>query len=475
MILLALFFAAQTRIASDFEIQQMERQVAQSHDFLSQLSGHLNLGDLRTARNESALARAEYVRALEIAETERREARLASAMTRYATATSYAALADAKLGDTARSFSLSEEALRYTSDSAKTWNLYANVMTLLRRPAKAASAARNAVAIADREVEQSPTLSNRLDLAIDQYALASSLLEMNQRSQAEELLRTVEASLRSDAFAAVKRDIAQNESFEIYSSARGEDAAYVSLLNRAQLRLARLYEDRGELELAREQYENVLTARNDDATALGALARLARTPEERERYYAEAFDANPFSLPLIREYQRFLGEQRAASSEQEETTGGRVRIALQQMQRGQLVAASTTIDALLIQFPQNDTLKLLRREIDERRTPSTGNDLRSLLALFRENQLTAEQRAELDQKTFTGTAVFNASPTPSPTGQTIFESGTIDGIPFRFAEPTAFAGTFATTSRLTYRILGATQLNGADALLLEPVRLEPIQ
>jgi len=145
------------------------------------------------------------------------------------------------------------------------------------------------------------------------------------------------------------------------------------------------------------------------------------------------------------------------------------------MQRGQLVAASTTIDALLIQFPQNDTLKLLRREIDERRAPSTGNDLRSLLALFRENQLTAEQRAELDQKTFTGTAVFNASPTPSPTGQTIFESGTIDGIPFRFAEPTAFAGTFATTSRLTYRILGATQLNGADALLLEPVRLEPIQ
>jgi len=130
---------------------------------------------------------------------------------------------------------------------------------------------------------------------------------------------------------------------------------------------------------------------------------------------------------------------------------------------------------LLIQFPQNDTLKLLRREIDERRAPSTGNDLRSLLALFRENQLTAEQRAELDQKTFTGTAVFNASPTPSPTGQTIFESGTIDGIPFRFAEPTAFAGTFATTSRLTYRILGATQLNGADALLLEPVRLEPIQ
>ena len=85
MILIALFLAAQTRIASDFEIQQMERQVAHSRDFLSQLSGHLNLGDLRTARNESALARAEYVKARDIAEIERREARRASAMTRYAT------------------------------------------------------------------------------------------------------------------------------------------------------------------------------------------------------------------------------------------------------------------------------------------------------------------------------------------------------------------------------------------------------
>jgi tetratricopeptide (TPR) repeat protein len=463
------------RIASDFEIQQMERQVAQSRDFLSQLSGHLNLGDLRTARNESTLARAEYVKAREIAEAERREARHASAMTRYATATSYAALADAKLGDTTRSFSLSEEALRYTSDSAKTWNLYASAMTLLRRPAKAASAARNAVAIAKREVEQSPTPSNRLDLAIDQYSLATALLDLLQSAEAERLLRDVVTALRSNEFATVKREIAQNESFEIYSSARGDESAYVSLLNRAQLRLARLYEDRGELERAREQYENVLTARNDDATALGALARLARTPEERERHYAEAFDANPFSLPLIRDYQRFLGEQRAASSGQEETTGGRVRLALQQMQRGELVTASTTIDALLIQFPQNDTLKQLRREIEERRAPTTGHDLRSLLALFRENRLTAEQRAELDRKTFTGIAVFSAPSTPSPAGQTIFESGTIDGIPFRFAEPTAFAGTFATPSRLTYRILGATQLNGADALLLEPVRLEPIR
>ena len=46
---------------------------------------------------------------------------------------------------------------------------------------------------------------------------------------------------------------------------------------------------------------------------------------------------------------------------------------------------------------------------------------------------------------------------------------------FRFPEPMTFNGTFAAgvPLRLTYRILGATQLNGADALLLEPMRLEP--
>ena len=60
-------------------------------------------------------------------------------------------------------------------------------------------------------------------------------------------------------------------------------------------------------------------------------------------------------------------------------------------------------------------------------------------------------------------------------GQTVFESGTIGEVRFRFAEPTAFAGTFTTNALLTYRILGATEVNGASALLLEPVRLEPLR
>ena len=122
---------AQTRIASDFELQQMQRQVERSKNFISQVSGRLNLGDVRMTRNETSLARAEYRKALDAATKERLDARAASKLTRYATATSYAALASAKLGDDARAFELSEEALRYDSGSAKTWNLYASAMSLL--------------------------------------------------------------------------------------------------------------------------------------------------------------------------------------------------------------------------------------------------------------------------------------------------------------------------------------------------------
>jgi tetratricopeptide (TPR) repeat protein len=486
-LLLALVIAAPTlaqttRIASDFEIRQMEQQVARSRDFLSQLSGHLNLGDLRMTRNETALARGEYQKALEIAADERLTARRASQMTRYATATSYAALAAAKLGDRSRAFALAEESLRYTSDSAKTWNLYASAMTIVQRPAKAACAARNAVAIAERDVQQTPSVANQLDLAVYRYALASSLLESNQGAEAEQLLRMVVDALRSGAFSSLQREAARTESFEIYSSARGEAPAYISLLNRSQLRLARLYEDRGDFPRARQQYQNVLAARTDDPTALAALARLSESPAERERYYAEAFDANPFSLALIRDYQRYLNVAPPPSAATGDTTGAQLRLALQQIHRNELAAALSAITALQQKFPDNDTLRLLHREIEERRaggsvvlhsTP-TGADLRAIIAAFNDNHLTPEQRAQLDKMTFTSTAVFAAEVVGAPQGQTIFGSGTIEEVPFRFSEPTAFNGTFAAgvPLRLTYRILGATQQNGADGLLIEPVRLE---
>ena len=351
---MALFAAAiimaQTRIASDFELQQMQRQVETSRDFVSQLSGHLNIGDLRVTRNEPALAHAEYLKAFDIATNERSAARRASALTRYATATSYAALAQAKLGEAAQAFALDEEAMRYSSDSAKSWNLSASTMSALQLPAKAVSAARNAVAIASRE-------NDPLDLAIYKYSLASAL---GDSPEAESLLIDVVKSLRSDTFADLRRQVAHAESFEIYSTARGDVAAYISILNRAQLRLARFYEDRGDRSRAREQYANVLTDRSDDPTALAALARL----DPGEKNYKLAFDANPFSIALIRDYQRFLRSSHATEGGgAPQSSGDQVRLALQQLQGGRYPAAIATLTTLQKQFPDNDTLALLLREV----------------------------------------------------------------------------------------------------------------
>jgi tetratricopeptide (TPR) repeat protein len=466
MAMVATAALAQPRLASDFEIAQMEQQLARSRDFEPQLSGRLNLGDLRAARNERSLARAEYAKALDLAERERVDARRDSSLSRYANATSYAALAQAKLGRDAEAFGLLEEAARYASDDAEAWNLYASAMRTLGHPRKAVSAARNAVAIASRaHATRTTDARAALDLAVDQHALATALVEANELSEAEQLLVTVTESLRSRAFDSLRRDVARQESFEVYSSARGDVAAYVSLLNRAQLRLASLYEQLGDADRARTQYTRVLQGRNDDVTALAALARLARSDAERERYYAEAFEANPFSMALVRAYQR----DQHPRIDDEATTGSRMRQALGQLARGETRTARVSLDALLEKFPANETLRTLRREAESATTitlPSsnpTANELRALLDAF--ERLTPEQSATLDQATFTSSVVFNG---------TVFESGTIDNVPFRFSEPTVFAGTFDVTQplRLTYRILGMTRLEERDALLLEPIRLE---
>ena len=70
--------------------------------------------------------------------------------------------------------------------------------------------------------------------------------------------------------------------------------------------------------------------------------------------------------------------------------------------------------------------------------------------------------------------LFDPSSAAAPPGQTVFESGSIGSVRIKFAEPTAFTGDFtaSTRLRLTYRILGATETNSADALLVEPVKLE---
>ncbi len=461
LFLLALPAFAQTRLASDFEIAQMEKQLARSREFEAQLSGRLNLGDVRMARSETSLARAEYTKAFELAEKERLDARRDSSMSRYASATSYAALAQAKLGRDANAFALLEEAARYASDDAEAWNLYASAMRILGYPRKAISAARNSVAIA-------ATKSDKLDLAVYRHALATALIEAGETSEAETLLVTITDALRSKEFESLQREVARAESFEIYSSARGDVAAYVSLLNRAQLRLASLYERRGDADRAREQYQRVLAGRSDDVTALSALARLAPNDAERERWFAEAFEANPFSMPLVREYQRRPHPDAIDTS----TTGGAMRDAVAQLARGETRAARASLDALLAKFPANETLRTLRREAEgassvalPSATPSTS-ELRALLDNF--ERITPEQRATLDQTTFTGTARFSGE---------VFEAGTFEGVPFRFSSPVQFAGTFDITRplRLTCRILGVTRSGDTDALLLEPVRVEEIR
>ena len=460
--------AQTTRPASDFEIAQMERQIERSHDFLSQLSGHLNLGDLRLTRNETAQAHAEYTKALEVAAKERTEARCASDLTRYATATAYAALADAKLGNKGAAFDLVDEAARYTSDSAKTWNLAATVFDTLGMPRKAVSAARNAVAIAEHE-------PSALDLAIYRYSLATSLIALGEQDEAQRLLVNVVTALRAPAFEAIRRSVAKKESFEIYSSARGEEAAYVSLLNRSQLRLAKLYEQRGDVVHAREQYRAVLAARSDDPTALAALARLASNEQERERYFADAFDANPFSIALYEMYLATGPEARSLRAGGPLSTGSRVQQVLQEMRSGEPNAARATLRDLMQQFPNNDALAWIERKIGEHATAipasatPTAAELRGMLAA---TNLTPEQHQQLDTMTFTSRAVFESSNAAPPAGQTIFERGTVEGVPFRFSEPTAFSGTFApsTPLRLTYRILGVS----GDDLLLEPLKLEAL-
>jgi tetratricopeptide (TPR) repeat protein len=441
---------AQNRIASDFEIQQMERQVAQQRDFLAQLSARLNLGDLRLTRNEVSLARAEYARALDVATKGRSGARRDSDYTRYAAATAYAGLAQAKLGAKGEAFALLEEALRYASDDAKTWNLYATAMSLLRAPRKAASAARNAVAIGGEP----------LDAAVYRYTLASALIESGEQSEAEQLLARIVSDLRSPAFDELRQRVASKEQFEIYSTARGDEAAYLSLLNRAQLRLGALYEARGDTSKARKAYEGVLEARSDDATALAALARLSKG-DDRDRYFAEAFDANPFSPGLIAEYRRT-----PHAAPQGDSVGARVRTAVDQMARKEHRAARETLEALRAKFPENETLRSLLAENERAMQGEIAtNELRALLLTW--DAMTPEQRAALDQRTFTYVVTFE-------TAGSVFESGIVDDVPFRFSEPTAFNGTFGPKARLTFRILGVTKQNGADALLLEPLRLEAL-
>lgn len=540
LILSATAAFAQGRMASDFEIAEMERQAANARDFPSLLSAHLNLGDLRTTRNETSLGREEYRRALALAEQERSAARSAGNLARYANATAYAALAQAKLGNTATAFDGLEEALRYASDSSRIWNLDATAMSLAGHGRKAVAAARNAVVIASEEARRSPSLSSSLDFGVYRFALASALLASHgddhaasvdgpgagagaARSgaggEAKQLLLEVIASLQEDEYEGLRKEAAQREQFQIYSSTRGHIATYLSLLNRTRLRLGHLYEEEGDLVRAREQFQAVVRGRTDDPVALAGLARVSREREQRDRYFIDAFDANPFSLDLIDAYVQFLRDGRFAVAESD-TAGGRVRLALQQLSRDDGRSALAALQPLITGDGENDVLQYLaaradiaagnaasarrrqsaiqlaelRRRIDDAVSQSASDtpaflqhgsgevrdaspaDLRRLMQLLEGDQLTGEQRTRLDRLIFSSAVGFDATAHGDAPGSatTVLASGNIGEVAIRFAEPTAFRGVFEPSQRLrlTYRILGAARADDGLALLIEPVRLE---
>jgi len=454
MIFIAMpLFAQQARMASDFEIREMQAQAASAHDFSTQVSAHLNLGDLRESRNEHTLATQEFTTALRAAQTERTASRNNGQPGQYAVATMYAGMAEAKLGHPTRALELLDEGIRYAGDNATLWNVYASAMGSLKLAKKAVSAARIAVAL-----DKSP-----IDQIINRYSLALGLDDAGESAEAIATLESLIADLHSKDFDRIRREAANKEAFTNYSTVRTDVTAYLTILVRAQQQLANMYELQGKRELAKKTYEGVLQTRTDDPIALAAIARLSGSPEA----YAEAFDANPLDLDLIQDYETFAKKQKPRT--EGTTTGAQMRIAIEQMTRGEDVAARQTLQTLATQFPNNDALAYLFSRLA--RKGNAGEflkDLNETLKILVRNQLTPEQRKQLDDTVIEGNVIFDAVP---------FVSGTINNVPFRFSEPTAFKGNFAakTPLRLTFRILGATELNGASALLIEPIKLEPPQ
>jgi tetratricopeptide (TPR) repeat protein len=507
--------AQEQRIASEFEIQAME-SVAKSKDVASQISAHLNLGMLRRARNEMALARREFEAARRVTESERRKGREHFSSSRYAAATVYEAFAEAELGHPRRAFELVEEGLRY-APTERVWNIASNVMLVIGRPAKAVAAARNAVALGERLVAGSATASDQLDLVVSQYTLATALALAGQNAEATRILESSVARLKSPSFDAVRREVARQESFESFFTVRGDVQEYVSALSRTQFQLATLYEEAGRGADARRVYLDVLAQRTDHAAALAALARLARSEDERFRWLDAALDANPFSIETIREFQRALSSRDRATIVPESGAGpgARVRCALEQLEIGETSAARATLTELAAAYPDNDVVQVLLALTDIRlgdldsasgrtiHTPelraqvgawlreaavsppgwldgtsstadASESDLRSLISLLVDNRLSAAQRAALDRVVLSSPAVFDSVVEASPPGKMIFSAGRIGSIPVAFTRPTTFDGTFAAGSPLLleYRILGVTEVAGAQGLLVEPLRLE---
>jgi len=509
--------AQETPIASDYEIASIRKQLAREKDPVAQFSGYLNLGDQLLSRQQRVQAIEAFQTAFDSARNQRHESRLRSQMSEYAVATAYQGLASAKLGRTAETFDLFEEAVRYRSDSDKIWNLYASSMLVLGEASKAVDAGRNAVTIAAARAQRRSAISDILDLAVDRYTLASALLRTATgptQNEAMSLLDSLLADLQAPALAGLRKQIARGEMFEVYSTTRSDESTYIALTNRSRLLLGSIYENRSQPDRARHEYEEILRVRSDDPVALQRLAVLAATAADRRLYFQKAFEANPFSPELLLDYERYLAGGGSPPGKSV-TTGGAVRDLIEAIIDGRYREATTSVMGLEKTFPGNESLfyiegriagatgnesgraqsraKIhdadLREALDRSAQPAalpallshktgivrdpSASDLASLVQLLHATPTAAEMSA-LDQLTLSSRVTMDAPVGESPSGTTTFGSGTIGALHFRFSQPSAFRGDFhsAEALRLEFRVLGVTEVDGREALLLEPLRLE---
>ncbi|HYI10709.1 MAG TPA: hypothetical protein VEK57_16730 [Thermoanaerobaculia bacterium] len=505
---------AQTRIASDIEIRQME-EAARSGDLPARVAVHVNLGELRSLRNEPAAAEREFQFALQLAGTERNDAYRDRQLPRYALACAWSGMALAALGRGIEAFAILEEAVRYGAESRGVWNVYSVAMSFLQKPEKAIGAARMSVHAAERKVAGRATARELLELNVDRFALAQGLLDLETGDagrEAEQVLLRITESLESDHFKALRKSLGKNEEFQVLTAPSTEGGIYSSIFNRAHLRLGQYYEAAGAADKAIREYKAVVSRRSDEPMALGSLARLTSDVKEKDRYFIQSLDANPFAGDVVPDYIDHVHAGHASPPARSGSVGSRVRLVIHQAHGREFRLAHETLKALMDEHPHNDVLQFLlarlelqRGDAETARAVANGiadpalrgdvltmigkapagrpwfldrqpsgvvepaeSDLRTLLSLFARNTMSAEDRVTLDRAELTSSATFEASE------EEAFERGTIHGVPFRFQSPARFHGIPAAAKRLRviYRILGATALDGRDALLLEPVRAE---
>ncbi len=520
LLLLAIPSSAQEspsdRISSDFELATIEKQIATTRDAASLSAAWLNMGDVRSTRRESTRATAAYQTSLEVAQKERREARLASQLTRYAQATARAGLAASRLSDHAAAFDLFEESLRYLSDAPSTWNLLASAMLSSGHPPRAVAAAKNAVSIASAASDESA--AGRLDLNVYRYTLASSLAADQKQQEAVPLLEKIVDDLQSTRFDDLREEISRNEVFEVKSSVRSDAEAFVSLSNRSSLRLARLYEDSGQLDRARSQYEKVIARRTDDAIALTALARLSGTLQARRARFLESFEANPFALPLMIDYENFAKSNQPLAAAGD-TTASQVIAVINALVAQNPPAAASAMQQLERRHASNDSVTYLSARLAEARgdsakadeissrlpsssdhradlrlrfnsrsdatvppvflrqgattTTASSIELAALVKSLRSGKLDPEARQGID------TLIVKADVEIEETVRADAETTDIEMVKsgatvLKFPQATRFTGDFSGRRRaiLSFRILGLTTVPSGEALLVEPVLLE---